>query len=298
VSDAVGSLNLIGAGRVGRVLGRLWKKAEVFEVQDVLTRSRESASAAVRAIGAGRAAGAVEEMRAADVWLIATTDDAIGTTARILPASGKLRPGNVVFHVSGATPAAELGPAQSCGARIASVHPIKTFSETEKSAESFAGTYCSMEGDPEALEVLRPAFERIGAQVFGVSPDMKGIYHAGGVFACNYLVALIEAAVMCHHAAGIPREASLKAVEPMVRESVDAIFAHGPGRALTGPISRGDASTLRRQLGALQAWNADMAELYRRLGLLAAALAVSDGRLDVTQRNELQKILSADESRG
>ena len=248
-------------------------------------------------MGAGRAVGALEEMREADVWLIATPDDAIGATGRALAVSGRLRPGNVVFHLSGATPAAELDPLRRCGASIASVHPIKTFSDPEKAAASFAGTYCGVEGDTEALGVLKPAFEQIGAYVFDIAPNMKRIYHAGGVFACNYLVALIEAALMCHHAAGIPRTASLEAIEPMVRETVDAIFEYGPGRALTGPVSRGDASTLGQQLGALRTWNDDMAELYRRLGLLAVVLAISDGRIDVAQQNELQRVLSIDETR-
>ena len=80
------TLNLIGAGRVGGALGRLWAKAAVFEIQDVLTRSLKSARAAVRAMNAGRAVAAVDEMRAADVWLLATPDDAIGLACRALAA--------------------------------------------------------------------------------------------------------------------------------------------------------------------------------------------------------------------
>ena len=77
MSSKAGSLNLIGAGRVGSALGQLWARAGVFEVQDVLTRSRASANAAVHAMGAGRAAEVMDDMRAADVWLLATPDDAI-----------------------------------------------------------------------------------------------------------------------------------------------------------------------------------------------------------------------------
>jgi predicted short-subunit dehydrogenase-like oxidoreductase (DUF2520 family) len=293
VSGRRRTLNLVGAGRVGGALGRLWTKAGVFEIQDVLTRSTKSARAAVRAMNAGRAVAAADEMRAADVWLLATPDDAIGLACRAVAASGKLERDSIVFHVSGATPSAELRPARQRGARIASVHPIKTFTDVQAAARTFAGTYCAAEGDPRALRVLKPAFARIGARLFNIAPDMKRVYHAGGVFACNYLAALIEAALICHERAGIRRAVSLQAIEPMVRETADAIFARGPARALTGPISRGDAASVGRQLQALARWNGDMAGLYRGLGLLAVRLAAADRRLDARGAARLRAALDA-----
>ena len=285
------TLNIIGSGRVGRACGRLWTQAGVFAVQDVLTRSRESAEQGVKFIGAGRAVGHLDEMRGADVWMIATRDDAIVPSCATLAASGKITPDDIVFHVSGATPSSELAPVRQQGARVASVHPIKTFTDAEAAVQSFPGTFCAAEGDADALRVLKAAFERIGAKVFDIAPQLKPIYHAGGVFACNYLVALIEAALRAHEQAGIPRAASLKALEPMVRETVDAIFDKGPARALTGPISRGDAATVQRQLAMVRDWDRAMGDLYRGLGLLAVALAESDGRLDAGRAADLRNAL-------
>ena len=285
------TLNIIGSGRVGRACGRLWAREGVFEIQDVLTRSRESAAQGVEFIGAGQAVGSLAEMREADVWMIATRDDAIVPSCVTLAASGKITPDDIVFHVSGATPSGDLAPARGKGARIASVHPIKTFTDAEAAVHSFPGTFCAAEGDREAIRVLKPAFEKIGAKVFDVAPEAKPVYHAGGVFACNYLVALIEAALRAHEKAGIPRAASLKALEPMVRETVDAIFEQGPAKALTGPISRGDAATVRRQLDLVRGWDREMGDLYRGLGMLAVVLAESDGRIDAGRAAELRSAL-------
>jgi len=271
----------------------MWAQAGVFGIQDVLTRSRESAAEAVSFIGAGHAAGRLEEMRGADVWMIATRDDAIVSSCVTLAASGKVTPDDIVFHVSGATPSSDLKAVKDKGALIASVHPIKTFADAEQAVETFAGTYCSAEGDAEALKVLRPAFERIGAKVFDIEPGMKPIYHAGGVFACNYLAALIEAALRAHEKAGIPRDASLAALEPLVRETVDAIFERGPARALTGPISRGDAATVARQLVKVRQWNRELGDLYRSLGLLAVDLAEADRRLDARRAADLRAALAS-----
>ncbi len=285
------TLNIIGSGRVGRACGRMWARAQVFEIQDVLTRSRESAAEAVRFIGAGHPVGGLEEMRDADVWMIATRDDSIVPSCETLAASGKITPDDMVFHVSGATPSTALKAAAERGALTASVHPIKTFADAELAVQSFSGTFCGAEGHPDALRVLRPAFEKIGATVFDIAPDLKAIYHAGGVFSCNYLAALIEAALRSHEKAGIPRAASLKALEPLVRETVDAIFDKGPARALTGPIARGDIATVKQQLAMVEGWDAGMGTLYRDLGLIAVALAESDGRLDVAHAAELRAAL-------
>lgn len=286
------TLNIIGAGRVGRACGRLWVEAEIFEIQDVLTRSRESAADAVKFIGAGHPAGDLAHMRVADVWMIATRDDAIVPSVRALATSGKLAADGIVFHVSGATPSSELAPAKERGALIASVHPIKTFTDAELAVRTFAGTFCAAEGDVEALKVLRPAFERIGAKVIDVTPGTKAIYHAGGVFACNYLASLIESALRCHEKAGIPRLVSLKALEPMVRETVDAIFVYEPAQALTGPISRADVATVQRQLQMLEGWDPEVGGLYRRLGLVAVDLAEAAGRLDPARAGALRRTLS------
>jgi len=267
-------------------------QALVFEVQDVLTRSRESAGEAVRFIGAGRAVGGLAEMRDADVWMIATRDDAIADSCATLAATGKITPDDIVFHVSGATPSTALKAAAERGALTASVHPIKTFLDAELAVQRFPGTFCGAEGDPDALRVLKPAFEKIGATVFEIAADLKPIYHAGGVFSCNYLAALIEAAIRAHEKAGIPRAASLKALEPLVRETVDAIFDKGPARALTGPIARGDVATVKHQLAMVEGWDAGMGGLYRGLGLIAVALAESGGKLDAGRAADLRAALN------
>lgn len=269
----------------------MWARARVFEIQDVLTRSRESAAEAVKFIGAGRAVAGLAEMCDSDVWMIATRDDAIVASCDTLAATGRITPDDIVFHVSGATPSSALKSAAARGALTASVHPIKTFPDAELAVQRFPGTFCGAEGHPDALRVLKPAFESIGATVIEIAPELKPIYHAAGVFSCNYLAALIEAALRAHEKAGIPRAASLKALEPLVRETVDAVFDKGPAQALTGPIARGDVATVKYQLGMVEGWDTGMGALYRGLGLIATELAQSDGKLDARQVAELRDTL-------
>lgn len=280
------TLNIVGCGRTGRTLARLWTGHRTLQVQDVLNRSRDSAAAAVAFIGAGRAAERMDQMRPAKLWLIGTSDDQIAAASLRLAQSGLLREGDVVFHLSGAQACDECRPARERGARLASVHPVKSFAEPEAAARSFAGTYCAIEGDAPAVALLVPVFGAIGGKTFPVDSEFKAIYHAASVFACNYLVALLEVAVRCYSKGGLSRSTALEIMQPLVRETVDNLFRLGTVGALTGPIARGDDATVARQMAALQEWQPAKADLYRLLGAVALELARAQGtaRPDALER--------------
>lgn len=266
-------LNIVGAGKVGRTLGRLFGEHAVFTIGDILNRTVESASEAVAFIGAGRAVADYGDMQQADAWMIACADDTIATCCEALAGSGRLHSGSVVFHCSGALTSGELAAAASQGARLASIHPIRSFADPTDATASFAGTWCGTEGDAAALALLSPAFEAIGARLVAIDPKAKTIYHAAAVIACNYLVTMMDSAVHAYGAAGVPQEIALELMEPLVRGTVDNVFRHGPARALTGPIARGDLDTVRRQSAALNGWNSEYGTLYDQLARLTMDLA-------------------------
>lgn len=267
------TLNIIGCGNVGKVLGHLWKEIGTFRIQDVLNRSHESAAAAVAFVGAGRPVSDWTELRPADVFLIGTPDDQIETACAGAVRSGILRPDTTVFHCSGALPSSVLDKAKTCGVSIASVHPIRSFAGPEGVAASFAGTWCGIEGDLFAVEQLSQAFSAIGARLVRINPEYKSVYHSAAVFSSNYLVALLDVAVKAYVKAGVPRDEALKLMEPLVRGTVDNVFRLGTTDALTGPIARGDVATVLRQYRAVTAWDRRVGALYKRLGKFAAAIA-------------------------
>jgi predicted short-subunit dehydrogenase-like oxidoreductase (DUF2520 family) len=271
------TLNVIGAGRVGRTLAHLLQRDQVFAVQAVLNGTSDSARAAVAFIGAGEAAEALAAMAPADVWMITTPDRRIAVECEKLAASGRLRPSDVVFHCSGALASSELASATAAGARVASVHPLKTFAAPADAIRTFAGTPCVAEGDPAALDVLVPAFERIGARVLSIEGTQKTLYHAACVIVSNDLVALLETGLRCFQKAGIAREAASQMIEPIVRETVDNVFRSGTVQALTGPVARGDDLVVARHLEALVASDAQITAIYRALAGVAVDLAREKG---------------------
>lgn len=285
-------LNIVGAGKLGRMLGRLWTQHRVFAPQDVLTAHAASAAAAVEFIGAGHAAESLTAMRSAPVWMLAPPDSRIVECSEALAASGRLRVGDIVFHCSGAQAASDLAAAARSGAHVASVHPLKSIADQAHAAQTFAGAWCGMEGDAEAIAVLKPAFAAIGARLFDIDPASKTIYHAASVLVCNYLTALIETGARCYEKAGVDRRTALEAMEPLVKETVDNVFRLGTTAALTGPIARGDHAVVARQLEALARWEPRVASIYRALGVAALELTRARGKADTDALAAIERTLS------
>jgi predicted short-subunit dehydrogenase-like oxidoreductase (DUF2520 family) len=265
-------LNIVGAGHVGRALGSLFAARAVFAVQDVLTRGIDSARAAVGFIGAGQALDAGTLPRPAAVWMLAVSDDRIAAVAAMLAASVTVR-GAVVFHCSGAKASTELDVLRQAGAHIASVHPVRSFADPAAVAADFDGTFCGVEGDEEALALLLPAFAAIGARPVRIDAAAKTVYHAASVFASNYLVTVLDAALRAYQAAGIPSAVALELARPLASESLANVFRLGPETALSGPIARGDVATVARQQAAVGAWDGPTGALYEALATATWDLA-------------------------
>jgi predicted short-subunit dehydrogenase-like oxidoreductase (DUF2520 family) len=266
------TLNIVGAGHVGRALGRLFHEHGVFEVRDVLTRSPASAQDAVAFIGAGRALAQAAELRPAQVWMLAVGDDQIAPACAALAATGLLNKATV-FHCSGAKSSAELAAARDSGAQVASIHPVRSFADPAGVAAAFDGTWCGVEGDPDALALLSAALEAIGARLVGIDAAAKAVYHAASVFASNYLVTVLDAALRAYAAAGVPPEVARELARPLAGETLANVFRLGAPAALSGPIARGDMATVARQQAALQDWDAPTADLYAALVEATTTLA-------------------------
>jgi len=286
------TLNIIGCGRVGRTLGRLWTDAGVFRVQDILNRSPGSAARAVDFVGAGTAVRDCASLRHADVCMISVADDSIAECCGTLAGSGRLRAGSVVFHCSGGLSSTVLSAASQHGALAASVHPLKSFADPSVAVDSFPGTFCGLEGDAAAVDLLRAAFQHIGAETFAVDAELKAVYHAATVVASNYLVALLDVALRAGGQAGLPRAMALKLIAPLVRGTVDNVFRLDTTAALTGPIARGDHALVQRHCEALRSWDPDVERLYRELGKVALELSRAQGSAEPEDLAELERVLA------
>ena len=271
------TLNLVGAGRVGQTLARLWQRQGTFAVQDVLTNSPASAQAACAAIGAGYAVETLQAMRPADVWMLAVPDTALPAVAQALAsafaASSALSAQTVAFHCSGALGSTQLAPLVTLGWQTASAHCILSFASVEAALAQFPGTACALEGHSRACGLLRAAFTAIGARCFDVATEHKLLYHAAAVFATNFMPVLQSVAEDAWRSAGVPAELIPDLRARLLAHAVHNITTLGPAAALTGPAARGDTAAIARQSLAVQAWDREAGAAYDALSVLALRLA-------------------------
>jgi predicted short-subunit dehydrogenase-like oxidoreductase (DUF2520 family) len=114
-----------------------------------------------------------------------------------------------------------------------------------------------------AAACARALILAMGAKPLALAADQWALYHAAAVLSINFHVALLDASLELWERAGIPRQQGLEAFAPIVRAGVENLLAHGPEQALTGPIRRGDATTVCRHLEAIATAPAEILELYR-----------------------------------
>jgi predicted short-subunit dehydrogenase-like oxidoreductase (DUF2520 family) len=266
------TLTIIGCGKVGKSLGRLWHTHQAVSLRQVLNRNAESARQAVAFMEAGQAVEAYSDLLPADLYLIAVPDERIADCSRLLAATGLLKRESIVFHCSGALSADIMEDVIASGAAVASVHPIRSFASPEQVIASFEGTWSGMEGTARALPILERLFRAIGARTVEIDSSKKMLYHAAAVFASNYLVTLADIALEAYQEAGIPRETGLQMIAPLMRKTLDNLLSMGPEQALSGPVARGDWQTVEKQYRAIAAWDEECASLYKQLAARTKAL--------------------------
>ena len=214
----------------------------------------------VRVVGTGRAGGAIaarlaerglavssgrEPLADADLVLLAVPDSAIAGVAQEVPI------GPWLAHVSGATPLSALEP----HVRRFSVHPLQTLSR-ERGPEQLDGAWAAVTAETdEARTAARWLANTLGLHTFDLADADKPLYHAGAAMASNFLVTLHAAAARLLEETGAPAEALV----PLMTRTIENGFV------LTGPIARGDWSTVEAHLAALEERAPDLVPLYRAL---------------------------------
>jgi predicted short-subunit dehydrogenase-like oxidoreductase (DUF2520 family) len=269
------SLAIIGAGRVGRALGRRLRGLG-WKIGAVVTRNAVSARQAVRFIGAGQAhAVAVREILASRVILISVPDDAVKEVAGELARIGaeELR-GKVVLHTSGALDATALSALKEYGAAAGGMHPLQTFSGV--GVPPLEGKIFAIDGDATAVRTARQIVRALGGSPVRIMGNKKALYHAAATMAAGDVLAVEEAATQLLISVGMTRRQAARALLPLTRQVLENFERLGPRAAWTGPLSRGDYRAVESHLKALRESPPEFAGAYDALDRLAARVLAQD----------------------
>lgn len=139
---------------------------------------------------------------------------------------------------------------------------------------------------------LRPFAARLVADLGGV-PEWVGendrpLYHAALAHGANHLVTLVNEAADRLRDAGVERPE--KVLAPLLRAALENALRLGDD-ALTGPVSRGDAGTVRRHLDRLARTAPESVPAYLALARRTADRAVAVGRLRPADAAALRNVL-------
>jgi predicted short-subunit dehydrogenase-like oxidoreductase (DUF2520 family) len=283
------TLAIVGAGRVGRALGRRLRELG-WKIGVVVTSSEASSRRAVRFIGAGKPhAGLTRHVLLSQIILISTPDDAISGVARELARIGgeELR-GRVVLHTSGAQDSRVLAPVKEFGAAVGSIHPLQTFSGV--GVPDLVGKVFAVEGDVVAVRVARQIARALGGSPVQIGAGKKVLYHAAAALAAGHVLALVEAATQLLVSISMKRSEATHALLPLTRQVLDNFERVGPRAAWTGPLARGDYKVVESHLRALSDSREEVAIAYNALNRLAAAVLGQDAAGTAA---ELEKISAA-----
>ena len=287
-----GSLTIIGAGRVGRALGRALCERG-WKVFGVVTRSKPSARRAVRFIGQGHAfAGIAREALSPRNILISTPDSAIPQIAEELArVCAEEWKGKTVLHTSGALASTALEPLRKFGAAVGSLHPLQTFSGI--GVPPLEGRVFAVEGDAAALRLARQMVRTLGGHVLQLPASGKAAYHAAASMAAGQVLALLEAAMNLMMSLGIKRRDALRALLPLTRQVLDNLERVGPRAAWTGPLARGDYGVILAHQSALGEFPAEYRGAYEQLNRLAARVLSPSPEETNSRLNELTDDMKA-----
>ncbi len=268
-------MGIIGPGRAGIALGRALARAG-HEITGASAVSEASKQRARDNFPRARLTEPAQVLADADLVLMTVPDDVLPGLIEGLAATEAPYAGRLVAHASGAHGVRVLEPATRAGALPLALHPVMTFTGREDDVDRIKGVSFGV----TAPDPLRPAAEALviemgGEPVFIAEQD-RPLYHAALAFAANHLVTLVAEAASLLRQAGADNPERM--LGPLLGAALDNALRFGDA-GLTGPVARGDDSTVAAHVEVLGARDQAALPAYRALARLTADRALAAGLL-------------------
>ncbi|MBO8169763.1 MAG: DUF2520 domain-containing protein [Thermoanaerobacteraceae bacterium] len=284
-------LGFVGAGVVGTALGALFKK-NGYSIVGYYSRTLKSAREAAGFTGTDYFEDVADVFAHAEIVFLTTNDDAIGPVARQIAEDGLVNDKHIVIHCSGSLNLSVLAPVKEQGAGILAIHPLQSCASVEQAVAHLPGSVFSIEGEASVRPLGRRLVKDLGGQYFFIDSERKALYHAAAVVASNYLVTLVGLSKRMMVKAGMPEEQVYQALYPLINGTLSNIRKLDIPGALTGPIARGDVSTVADHVKTMRELLPQELPLFVELGCSTVPLAKEKGSLSGDKASRIYKLLS------
>lgn len=249
------NIALIGAGRAGGALAIAARRAG-HTIVSIRSRSAHSAARFADLV--------TPDAGPPDLTVIAVRDDMISVVAEGLADA----PPAAAVHMSGAVPVTALATLADRGWAVGSWHPLQTLPTPEAGAERLAGSWVGITADEPLRSELHAFSTSLGCKPFDLSDEDKAAYHAAAAAAANFVVTSLSVAERLAEQANVPFEA----YRPLVDAIVENSFSLGAEQSLTGPIARGDVTTVAAHLETAEAVDPILGTMFRSMARATAEL--------------------------
>ena len=281
-------VGVIGTGRAGSVIGAALHRVghEVVAVAAVSELSRLRAQALLPGVPI---VDINQVIAACDLVLIAVPDDALAGLLEGLAASGSVKPGQFWVHLSGRYGTDVMALVVALGALPLAIHPVMSFTGTSMDLQRLEECPFGVTAPDELRSAAEALVIEIGGDPIWVPEDKRVLYHAALAFGSNYLITLVAQSAELLSQAGI--EEPRRVLAPLLSASLDNALRLGD-QALTGPVARGDAATVKAHLAVLTEQSELAGSSYRALARVTADRAVDAGLLSTALAEALLGVLS------
>ncbi|WP_084075179.1 Rossmann-like and DUF2520 domain-containing protein [Demequina sp. NBRC 110052] len=288
------AVGIVGAGRVGAVLGAALREAG-HEVVGASGSSAESVSRIETLLPGVPRLDPDEVVRRAELVLLTVPDDALEPLVAGLATVGAWRAGQLAAHCAGRHGVGILAEARAAGAIPLAIHPAMTFTGTSLDLARLRDAAFAVTAAAPVLPIAQALAVEIGGEPVVIAEEDRVAYHAALVHGGNHVVtAVAQASAML---ARIGVEEPARVLGPLTRASIDGALGDAPGAVstLTGPVVRGDSGTVAAHLASLAGMPEALAA-YRAMAQATADLAYAGGRLAADGYASVIAALSLSES--
>jgi predicted short-subunit dehydrogenase-like oxidoreductase (DUF2520 family) len=290
---------IVGAGKVGSVLGRILADRGT-PVTAVVSRSQKSARRCARFIGIKRASTLLEDIPSdTTMVLITTPHGAIGEVALALSRLEHLQFRRLsVCHASGMLTAEALAPLAARGATVFSFHPLQTFPRDFEPAEivgSIRGIFYGVDGTRRGVLTARRLAGLLEGRIIEVPIDLREFYHAACVLASNHLTAMLSVLETMYARMHATQKEFFPVFKPIIMATLGNIELTSPADALSGPVARGGTETIAKHFEAIRRNAPELLRYFSALTEETVNLALRKGSISPDQAEELMQIARSHE---
>lgn len=261
-------IGFIGAGKVGTSLGQYLTecKTNIVSISGYWSRDPNATRYACEKTNSSCFSSLEEIARVSDILFLTVSDSVIETVWQQLsqcPLQGK-----IICHCSGVETSRIFQSNQADLYRY-SIHPLLAI-HSKNCSPLWQKAHLTLEGDEKYLSFWKEFFLSLGNETTIISPENKAKYHAAAVFSTNLVLATLWEGISLFKDCGFTQEVVEKAIYPMICSNIQTMTTVGIPNALTGPVSRGDVSTIDKHLGVL---SKEEQALYIRLSQVLLPIA-------------------------